>query len=304
MQPAMRKPVGPLPSSFVSLAPILVAGLVCLGSVGSLGCKDQAKESATRASADVASLGILVDKDVGEIERGLPEGAKRLSALLANGADPKQDVAAVRKGLFKVRRDVQDLDVAKSTFFAVADSSGVAIRNNLEEDVMAGQNLFAVFPALARAKDSYTTAVGAFPNAAAGSTKTGPDEDSIAGTPVKRADGSTGAIFVTGWTYRYFARHLQESLKDRLVDDAKKSGEERKLPVFYVAVFDKTGVYSAPLTPVVDEQALAGQDLLAKTAAGPATGTLSLTERAFGWAAIRCPKIAPDTGVVVLRSEL
>jgi hypothetical protein len=268
------------------------------------GCKDQAKESAVRASADVASLGSLVEKDVGEIERGLPEGAKRLSVLLANGADPKGDVAAVRKGLFKVRRDVQDLDVAKSTFFALADASGVAIRNDLEEDVMAGQSLFAIFPALAKAKDAYTTAVGTFPNAAAGSTKTGPDEDWIAGTPVKRDDGSTGAIFVTGWTYRYFARHLQESLKDRLVDDAKKSGEERKLPVFYVAVFDKTGVYSAPLTPVVDEQALAGQDLLGKTAAGPAQGTLSLTDRAFGWAALRTPKIAPDTGVVVLRSEL
>jgi hypothetical protein len=41
-----------------------------------------------------------------------------------------------------------------------------------------------------------------------------------------------------------------------------------------------------------------------KTAAGPAQGTLSLTDRAFGWAAVRTPKLAPDTGVVVLRSEL
>jgi hypothetical protein len=290
MQFAMRK---------LALLPLLLASLAFLA-----GCKDQAKESAVRASADVAQLGTLVDKDVGEIERGLPEGAKRLSVLLAGGADPSKDLAGVRKALFKVRRDVQDLDVAKSTFFAVADANGVAIRNDLEEDVMAGQKLFAVFPALAKARDGYTTAVGVFPNAAAGSTKTGPDEDWIAGAPVKRDDGSTGAVFVTGWTYRYFARHLQESLKDRLVDDAKKSGEERKLPVFYVAVFDKTGVYSAPLTPVVDEQALAGQDLLGKTASGPAQGTLSLTDRAFGWAALRVPKVAPDTGVVVLRSEL
>ncbi len=288
-----------------ALPPRLLVPFVCLsGLVGLVGCKDQAKESAARASSDVAQLGTLVDKDVGEIERGLPEGAKRLSVLLAGGADPSKDLAGVRKALFKVRRDVQDLDVAKSTFFALADPTGVAIRNDLEEDVMAGQKLFTIFPALTKATTGYTTAVGAFPNAAAGSTKTGPDEDWIAGAPVKRDDGSTGAIFVTGWTYRYFARHLQESLKDRLVDDAKKSGDERKLPVFYVAVFDKTGVYSAPLTPVVDEQALAGQDLLAKTAAGPATGTLNLTDRAFGWAALRAPKVAPDTGVVVLRSEL
>ena len=267
----------------------------------SAGCKDQAKESATRASADVAALGALGDKDVGEVERGLPEGAKRLSALLANGADPKADVSGVRKALLRVRRDVQDLDVAKSTFFALTDPAGLAIRNDLEEDVMAGQNLFGIFPALSKAKQGYITTVGAFPN---GSTKNGPDEDWIAGAPVKAADGSTGAVFVTGWTWRFFARHLQESLKDQLTEAAKKTGDVGRVPVFYVAVFDKTGVYSAPLTPVVDEKALADQDLPGKTASGPAQGTLSITDRAFGWAAMRTPRLAPDTGIAVLRSEL
>jgi hypothetical protein len=303
--PRLRRAVSRAGASFAAAfrlpglaAPAVASAIAALSLVA---CKDAAKESATRATADATALGALVEKDVGEIERGLPEGAKRLASLLANGADPKQDVAAVRKGLGKVRRDVPDLDIAKSTFFALTDPAGLAIRNDLEEDVMAGQNLFSVFPALAKAHDAYTTTVGVFPNS---STKNGPDEDWIAGTPVKRDDGTTGAVFVTGWTYRYFARHLQESLKDRMVDAAKKSGEEGKLPVFYVAVFDKTGVYSAPLTPAVDEKALADQDLVNKTASGAAQGTLALTDRAFGWAAIRTPKIAPDTGVVVLRSEL
>jgi hypothetical protein len=264
-------------------------------------CKDQAKESAARAAQNVGDLGTLVEKDLGEIERGLPEGAKRLAPLVANGADPHQDVAGVRRALQRARRDVMDLGVAKSTFFALADANGVAIRNDLEEDVMAGQNLFTVFPALAKAKTAYTTTTGKFPNASA---KNGPDEDWIAGTPVKRENGDTGAVFVTGWTYRYFARHLQESLKDRLADEAKKTGNEGKIPVFYVAVFDKTGVYSAPLTPPVDEKALADQSLVDKTAGGPAQGTLTLTDRAFGWAAVRTPGMAPDTGIVVLRSEL
>ena len=38
----------------------------------------------------------------------------------------------------RVRRDVVDLNVAKSTFFALTDASGVAIRNDLEEDVDGG----------------------------------------------------------------------------------------------------------------------------------------------------------------------
>jgi hypothetical protein len=266
-----------------------------------VGCKDQAKESGARAALNVADLGALVDKDVGEVERGLPEGAKRLAPLVANGADPKQDAAEVRRALQRVRRDVMDLSVAKSTFFALADANGVAIRNDLEEDVMAGQNLFAVFPALAKAKTEYTTATGAFPNA---SPKNGPDRDWIAAIPVKRESGETGAVFVTGWTYRFFARHLQESLKDRLADEARKSGEVGKIPVVYVAVFDRTGVYSAPLTPSVDEKSLAEQNLVDKTAGGPAQGTAPIPDRPFGWAAVRTPKLAPDTGIVVLRSEL
>ena len=280
---------------------VLAAVAALLLVPGAASCKDQAKESARLASGDVTSLGALVDKDVGEVERGLPAGAKKLGSLVANGADPRQDVAGVRKALLQVRRAVQDLDVTKSTFFALADANGIAIRNDLEEDVMAGQNLFAVFPALVKAKDAYTTATGVFPNASA---KNGPDEDWIAGTPVKRDDGTTGAIFVTGWTYRFFSRHLQESLKDQLTEQARKTGDEGKIPVFYVAVFDKTGVYPAPTTPQVNEKALAGLDLVGQTAAGAAQGTLSITDRAFGWAAARTPKLAPDTGVVVLRSEL
>ncbi|MGH7298018.1 MAG: hypothetical protein ACRELB_23970, partial [Polyangiaceae bacterium] len=183
-----------------------LAGAFVVVAVLASGCKDQAKESAKRASQNVTDLAALVDKDLGEVERGLPEGAKRLAPLVANGADPEQDAAGVRRALQRVRRDVMDLSMAKSTFFALADPSGVAIRNDLEEDVMAGQNLFAVFPALAKATTGYTTTTGVFPNA---STKNGPDRDWIAGIPVKRESGEAGAIFVTGWTYRYFARHLE-----------------------------------------------------------------------------------------------
>jgi hypothetical protein len=280
---------------------LFASAMAAASAVALCSCKDQAKESAAMAARNATALAALVDKDVGEVERGMPEGAKRLSALLSGGADPKQDVAGVRKALLRVRLNVADLGIAKSTFFALADDHGLAIRNDLEEDVMAGQNLFAIFPSLARATGGYVATTGKFPNA---SGKNGPDEDWVAAVPVKRDDGTTGAVFVTGWSYRYFARHLQESLKDRLVDEAKTSGNEGKLPVFYVAVFDKSGVYPAPLTPQVDEQALGGLDLLAKTAAGDAQGTIAITDRAFGWAATRTPRLAPDTGVVVLRSEL
>lgn len=281
--------------------PLPLAFLVAMAlPATSTGCKDQAKESAARAANDVKATAELVDKDVGEVERGLPAGAKVLSTLVADGADPRQDVAGVRKALLRVRREVVDLMVAKSTFFALADPNGIAIRNDLEEDVMAGKNLVAIFPALSKATQGYATGTGTFPGPP---SKNGPDEDWIAGMPVKRADGSTGALLVTGWSYRYFARHLHEALQTRLLDEAKAAGNEGKLPVYYVALFDKAGVYRSPSTPLVDEQALEQQDLVAKTASGPFQTTITITNRAFGYAAARTPRLAPDTGVVVLRSD-
>jgi len=282
----------------VALGPRVALAL--LACVAATACKDEAKESAAHASKDAADLAALVDKDIGEVERGLPLGAAKLAPLVADGADPKQDVAGVRSGLLRIRRQVSDLNIAKSTFFALADPSGIAIRNDLEEDVMAGQNLVALFPALAKATDGLVMTTGSFPNA---QTKAGPDEDWIAGARVKRPDHSTGALLVTGWSYRYFARHLQEALKTLLLDQAKAAGNEGKLPVYYAALFDRTGVYSAPLTPAIDEQALAKENLVAKTASGPYQGTLTITDRAFGFAAQRTPKLAPDTGIVVLRSD-
>ena len=280
------------------LRTIVIAGLASLTAL--LDCKDQAKESAALAAHDVTQLAELVAKDVAEVRRGLPEGAAKLAPLVADGADPRQDAAGVRRALLRMRRDVVDLNVAKSTFFALADPSGIAIRNDLEEDVMAGQDLVAIFPALRQANDGLVTTTGAFPGPVG---KNGPDKDWIAAVAVKRADGSAGAILVTGWSYRYFARHLAESLKTRLLDEAKAQGRDGKLPAYYVAVFDPSGVYSAPLTPSVDESALAKEGLVAKTAAGPYEGTMSIADRGFGVAARRTAELGPEVGVALIRSD-
>jgi hypothetical protein len=264
-------------------------------------CTDKSKQYAVHAGEEAQKLAALSDKDCGEVERGLPEGAKMLSSLFAKGADPKQDLPGVRTALKKVRRDVMDLNVAKSTFFALADDHGVAIRNDLETDVMAGQNLLTIFPELAKAQSGYVTTTGSFPSAAAA---TEPDKDWIAAVPVKKDDGTLGGYFVTGWTYRYFARHLTDAVKSDLVDKAHASGTEGKLPVYYIAVFDKSGVYTAPLTPDVNRKALADLDLVAKTAAGPYQAPMTITDRAFGVGAIRVPKLGPETGVVILWSEI
>jgi hypothetical protein len=286
------------PAGSSRLAALAAVVIALSASTSVTACTDKAKLSAAQATAHVDALATLTDKDVTEIERGMPLGAAKLQALYAKKGDPHQDLPAARTALLRMRRDVPDLTVAKSTFFALADDRGIAIRNDLEEDAMAGQNLVALFPDLARAEaGSYVATTGKF---AGLPPPTGPDKDWVAAVPVKRDDGSVAGILVTGWTFRRFAHHLQETLKHDLQEEQANG----KLPVLYVALFDGSGVYSAPLTPEVNDKTLADLDLLGKTATGPARGTLTITDREFGYAARRAPKLGPDIGLVVLRSEL
>jgi hypothetical protein len=199
-----------------------------------------------------------------------------------------------------VRREVLDLTKAKSTFFALADDKGIGIRNDLEQDAMAGQNILGGFPDLKKAFDGtpYVATVGAFPGSAAN------DRDWIAACPVKNDAGAVAGLFLTGWTYRRFALHLQTVLLHDLGEQLRGTSDNGKLPILYVAVFDRTGVFAAPKTPPVDEKALGDLGLVDKTAQGPVDGVLEITDRPFGYAAARTPRLGPDIGVAVLRSEI
>jgi hypothetical protein len=277
--------------------PFLFVGV--LVATGLPACKDASKHSVEQAGAHAEAMAKLAEADVLEVERGLPEGAKTLATLMARGDEVRGNLDLVKKELQKVRRDVPDLLVAKSTFFALTDDKGIAIRNNLEQDAMARQDLVALFPELAKARDGkYVTTTGTFPGPAG---PAGPDRDWIAAAPVSR-DGKVAGIFVTGWTYRSFARHLQENLKRDIAEKARR--DDSKLPIIYVGVFDKNGVYMSPLTPKADEDFLAAEQLVEKTQAGPKAAAVNITDRVFGYGAARVPKLGPDMGVVVLRSEI
>src|SRR5206468_12654385 len=68
-----------------------------------------------------------------------------------------------------------------------------------------------------------------------------------------------------------------------------------------VFVFDKNAVYGDRQTPRINEQALKDLDLVGRTAGGTASGPITITDRVFGWAAARVPKLTPEVGIV--RSE-
>lgn len=281
------------------LTALVVASLALLAA-----CKEPGKESEAAARADVASLVELAARDVAEVERGLPEAARRTALAIEKDGDLVHSGAAVRSLLLRLRRDVPDLLVAKSTFFALADDKGVAIRNDLEQDVMAGKSLVGAYPDLGRVLTGapYVATQGAFPSDSP--NPNGPDKEWVAGARVQKADGALVAMMVTGWTYRRFAYHLQESLKHDLQEKVRTAGAAGKMPVVYVFLYDASAAYSARLTPKGNEDAMAALGLSAKTAQGPSSGVLTLTDRSFGWAAALAPALGPGVGIAVLRSEI
>lgn len=292
-------------------APCRTAAALALVAVLGGGCADKSKKMADDARSDVQKLVELTNKDVAEVERGLPEGANKFVAVLTKEigkeGDPKANVPAVRSALLKMRQQVPDLGIAKSTFFAFADPKGIAVRNDFEQDTMAGKDLVGGWPALKPVTEgsAYVAGTGRFPGAP---NPAGPDKEWVAAVPVKR-EGAPLGMLVTGWTYRRFAYHLQVTLQRELQDQLMRAGDKGKMPILYVCLFDKENVYGAGApgaipVPEVNEKALAAVGLHGKTSGGVAAEPIRITDRDFGWAAARTPKLDPDVGVVVLRSDL
>jgi hypothetical protein len=264
------------------------------------GCNGAAK-TATKAAEHAQFVAALVTKDVGEVTRGLPEGAKRAPKIFYDGGnDPAKDPIAVRRGLNKVQVAVPDLLTAKSTFFALADANGIAIRNNLEVDAMAGTDLFKLFPDLRqKAVDGRTLelALGEFPGTRNARTW-------MAASPIKNAGDSTVGYLVTGWSFKQFAHHLQESLVSQLKSALLADKQGGKLPIIYVAVFDESGIYTDPTTPDVIAAEVAKLNVMNKTATGPIQGVFEDASRTFGYAARRTPELSAQAGIAILRSEI
>jgi hypothetical protein len=268
-------------------------------------CSEPSKVSERKAVEHVDRLAKLSDDDVDEMRRGMPRGAKALGALFDGKGDPHADPTAARRALDRARNDDRDLSVAKGTFFAVADDKGVVLTSDQEPDVLAGKSFTAAYPALAKVLAGETVeARGSMPETAG--ARTGGDEQWVIAAPVRDKEGVVRGMFVSGWSLRRFAFHLEETLKHDLVTDALRAGESRtKVPLLYVFVMAGPKLYGAPVTPLLNAETLEHVGLDAKTDNGVVFHQpIDITSRGYGLAARRAPKMGPDIGVAVLRSEI
>jgi hypothetical protein len=261
------------------------------------GCSDKAKLSEERAVAHSGELATLVDKDVEEIRRGLPAGAKKLGELLSTEKEVTPGKA--RASLRKAREAVVDLQLAKSTFFTVTDVQGMAHASDLETDGFSGKNVLDAFKGLAKGREGYTETLG-YMEEARGLRK-GDDLQWVAAAPIPGPDGKPMGMYVTGWSFRRFAQHLEEQLKSNLRNAGPK---DEKPPLIYVFVLHEGKAYGSPVVPEVNTKAVEGLGLPSKLQGGAFRGQVEITHRGYGVAAQNAKKLCDSCAIVILRSEV
>ena len=280
------------------MTPLTRTALCAVLTLSLPACDGDKKLSQSKAAEHVVSLVETATGDVQEIKNGLLEGAKHLAKLFEGGAAPKDDLPAVREALDKARNKVQDLRVAKSTFFALVDDQGTVLRNDQDQDLMAGKNAFQSFPGLKAALDGkYVETRGSMPEAA---KVKGTDGQWVAAAPIRVGD-KTRALYATGFSWSAYAYRLENSLRSSVRSSMPANKKE---PLIYVYVVVDKQVFGAPVSPEVNAQAIATGDPLAK-AQGDAvfSSVIEITGRDFGLGIKRAPALGAEVAVAVLRSE-
>jgi hypothetical protein len=275
---------------------------LCLGGLALLagaagGCEKSSVLSAAKAKENLSLLKRAAIDDLGEVRRGLPKGAELLSEYF--GAGKFEDAAAAGEVLDKTRNKVQDLRVAKPTFFALVDAQGIVLRSDQPSDLMAGKSLFAGFPELRRALDgSYLETRGELPEAS--KVRGRSDGQWVAASPV-RAAGAVKGLYAAGWSWSAYAYRLENQLRSSV---RAALAEREHEPLMYVYLVVGKDVFGAPVSPEVNARTLKEKNLLAAApSAEPVTLQLEITGRDFGLAFGRVEELGKDVGIAVLRSE-
>ncbi|MEO5731512.1 MAG: hypothetical protein ABI134_04100 [Byssovorax sp.] len=276
--------------------------LIALTALALAGCDDGKKLSEKEAFEEVAHIAPIVKEDVEQVRKGLPAGAAKLAQKA--DADTLGNNSALQKAVADSRAAVKELDVAKSTFFAITDAAGTVLRSETDPDMLAGKSVITPFPALKKALDPAAGVVEAFGEMTEmRGQRTGQELAWVAVHPMKDDKGLKG-LFVTGWSFRKYAAYLDDKAK-RHVSEISVKAEKKTVPIVYVFLFKGSKAYGSPLLSAdVNAQAIEGLGILEKTSAGPYKGNIEITGRNFGVAAQRTPELGDDAAVVVLLSEI
>lgn len=280
-------------SAVCLVVPALVASLAS--------CADPARQEQIAASV-LTKIAPIADADAAQVRRGLPEGAKKLGEHI--DAEPETNLVALQRVVRGSRVNVEDLRTSKCTFFSFADTTGVVHRSETDPDNLAQRQIFTVFPGLKKALEPNAGIVEAWGDMEEMRiAKQGPEHQWVAAHAVVDKEGKTKGLFVTGWSLRRFAQHIDQAAKDELIKAAERE-RKVKVPLVYVFLVKDGKAYGGPMAPDVNAHAVEALDLATKTQSGPYRGHAEITGRTFGVAAQKAPNIGESIVLSVLVSEV
>ncbi len=283
-----------------SRARVALGSAALLGFLSLAACDGQAKQSEQTAVDTLATVAPLIDKDMAQLRKGLPEGAKILTKRLPE--DPASDLRETQQSIKAARENNGDLAVAKSTFFVFTNTDGVVVRSENDPDRLVDKNVFSAFPDLKKALDPKAGLIEAFGEMEEmRGVKKGVDTTWVTATAVVGKDEKVKGAFVSGWSFRAYANYLELQAKRDLLEASKKAKSD-KVPIAYVFLIKGKNAYGSPDSPDVNAETLVKLDLIAKTAAGPFRGHEDITGRTFGVAAQRVKGFGDDAAVAILAS--
>jgi hypothetical protein len=264
-------------------------------------CAKSAKQE--QIAVDVlAKIAPLADAEVAQVRRGVPAGAKLLGEHV--DAEPGTNLVALQRVVRSARVNTEDLRTSKCTFFSFVDPSGVVLRSEIDPDNLAEKQIFTVFPALKKALEPNAGVVEAWGDLEEMRiAKVGPEHQWVLAHAVRDKEGQTKGLFVTGWSLRRFAYHIDQAARDELVKTVERE-RQVKVPLVYVFLVKDGKAYGAPMAPDVNAHAVEELDLLTKTQNGPFRGHIEVTGRVFGIAAQKSPNIGESVVLSVMISEV
>lgn len=280
-------------------ATLLACTVVLVSSSIQLGCEDSGKKSAELSRAHVTDLARAAVSDAAEVRAGLPEGARQLEDLFREANPELPDPQSAKDALVRARDKVQDLRVAKSTFFAVAAPDGRVLRSDGETDEMVEKNLLVAYPGLEAAlTKGYVEASGTMAEAAR--VRGREDAQWVAASPIK-VDGEVKGIYVTGWSWSAYAYRLETAIRSQVLGETPEGG---KVPLLYVYVLAEGKIFGAPISPTINAEAIQKLSPLEKAQGVEAFASpLEIDGRSFGVAVKRVPELGETVAIAVLRSE-
>ena len=265
------------------------------------GCRNKEEELKGKLLPALDEVLPLVDRDTKQVREGLPKGAALMTKHLDE--EPAADLEGVKRAIENARAGVDELEVAKSSFFIFVAPDGMVLRGQTEPDLPAGKSLTDAVPEAKKFldEDAGLVEVWGYMEGLRGVNKGG-DKQWIVGHPVKSSDGKLLGAFVTGWSLRKYAEYLENHVKIHLTKTAEDP--KKPIPLVYVLLVKGKEAYGAAVTPVENATAVAELGIVDKVKGGSHESVIELDGRRFLLAAKPMPALGEDVAVVLLMSPV